>query len=904
MNNIAYVRGYTKRIEEKRGYNYLVSLTEKNSEYKLFFDTETTTKLNQNFRVGFSLLFGKDNLLLEQHFFYSPEELTDEEISVIYKSAQKWGIKVYKRDTWIRKVFFKYTLFEKGNCYGFNLPFDLSRVAIDATYPKGKKFHHGFSFKLTNNQSYPRVKVKANGQKYALINFGSSRFNKKPVFRGKFVDLHTISLSLSGKKSISLLNAGKLFDAKILKEETDDHGKKINTSYLKYLVNDVFATHALYVALKEELKKYGLIKNFENIYTSASIGKAMLKNMGVRNFLSLNDNFLPEIIGYVMHSFYGGWSQVTIKQTPTQVNLLDFTSMYPLLNSLLQMKDFLYAKEIKTVEDTRKVQELINKISLEDLQTFNFWEKLNVICEVIPDGYELPIRKRFDNNKQSKNIGICNVTSKEKMWYTLPDLIGSKIRNGKIPKILRAYRFIPKGVQKGLKPVKILGLSLDPQKGNFFVQLVNERQKIKKEMQNISKNSQKYEKLKSLADSIKLLINSTCYGIYCEVNPEDKKSEIQVHSHNSFPSHGIYEAPGLYFNPCMATMITSGARLLLGIIEVLLKRKEKTFAFCDTDSMAVPSDMTKELQNFFKPLNPFTKEIDLLKVEERGVWFYGISAKRYVLYHLHKNKIKIIKYSLHGLGHLLNPFGTSDEHWHKLVWKDILKLHYGFLSDEKFQRKYGDCYAVSKLSISTQEVWSRLKKYNEGKAYSEQIKPFGFINVGFGMQEKDGSIVKPITPYNKNPQEIVHLPFINASTGKSKQGLAYWRNLADTLYDYINHPEAKLDGSVGILKRKSVFIEELQVIGKEVNSLNIEVLKLKQPNEFIPEVENNVHKISSKEARSKGISRAVRNYHKRKKRAGKKTKLYTKTKQKLSRSYILNKKNVRKENLKNGRKRT
>ena len=75
-------------------------------------------------------------------------------------------------------------------------------------------------------------------------------------------------------------------------------------------------------------------------------------------------------------------------------------------------------------------------------------------------------------------------------------------------------------------------------------------------------------------------------------------------------------------------------------------------AFCDTDSMGVPPESVKKLQDFFRPLNPYNKDIELLKEEYKDVLFYGISAKRYVLYKLKGEQTQILKHSLHGLGHL------------------------------------------------------------------------------------------------------------------------------------------------------------------------------------------------------------------------------------------------------------
>jgi hypothetical protein len=101
-----------------------------------------------------------------------------------------------------------------------------------------------------------------------------------------------------------------------------------------------------------------------------------------------------------------------------------------------------------------------------------------------------------------------------------------------------------------------------------------------------------------------------------------------------------------------------------------------------------------------------TKEPELL-------WFYGISAKRYVLYNLEDRKPIIRKYSLHRLAHITNPFDndTSDD-WQKQIWEDILGLNYDLVKFQPLFEKYSGCYAVSKISIRSPEIMKRFKVIN------------------------------------------------------------------------------------------------------------------------------------------------------------------------------------------------
>ena len=88
-------------------------------------------------------------------------------------------------------------------------------------------------------------------------------------------------------------------------------------------------------------------------------------------------------------------------------------------------------------------------------------------------------------------------------------------------------------------------------------------------------------------------------------------------------------------------------------------------------------------------------------------------------------------YKLHGLGHLTNPFPNSVKDWQAEIWEDILKLHYRQITEQDIEEKYSNLYAISRLTVSTSNVLNRFKAVNQEKAWSEQIKPFNFFNLGF-----------------------------------------------------------------------------------------------------------------------------------------------------------------------------
>ena len=119
------------------------------------------------------------------------------------------------------------------------------------------------------------------------------------------------------------------------------------------------------------------------------------------------------------------------------------------------------------------------------------------------------------------------------------------------------------------------------------------------------------------------------------LHPTTKSSEVIIYSGNTkFLIKKRFEKPGKYYNPIISTLITDGAKLLLGLAELLLEKNyNKTIAYCDTDSLYVPPQHAKEIMEFFNSINPYDKELipNLLKPDYERIWFEDESKKIYFI---------------------------------------------------------------------------------------------------------------------------------------------------------------------------------------------------------------------------------------------------------------------------------
>ena len=833
MSEIA-LRAYVTRAEPikksnfKRNYNLRFDRI-------LVFDTETTIE-GLNFKVGYFQIYQDDKLQFHG-IFYDKEILQEFEVNTIKNYCSKSNIELFELKEFVDKVFYREAFNLQTLIAGYHLAFDIARLMIK--YGDSRKTNRGgFTFTLSEKPYFPPIIIKRLNESNTF-KFQGTKWNQgENYFSGNFLDIQKLAEVLLESRHIPLVEACKKLNTPAKKMEDIEHGT-ITTKYLRYLVTDVVSTYQVFRALIKELDIYNIDVSPVRIFSSASIAKGMLRQMNIKSFSIQNPEFSSELKGNIMTSYFGGRSECKIRKKPVIVDVLDFTSMYPTLNILMNFWKLTIADHIEMEDVTNEIRELIETITPEDLRKKETLEKLNVIVLTTPEDDILPIR----TNYQEKNftLGINYLSSTNNFWFALPDIISAKLLN-KVPKILKAIRFKPIGVQTDLKTINILGMNIDPLTDNPIKMLVEERQRIKEELKSLVPTDPRYKILQSRAQAIKIVVNSVCYGIFLELNPEEEETPIQVHGLDTFnTSKNYYEKEGEYFNPIIGTIITSGARLMLALAEQQLKQLHTTHIYMDTDAVFVQPKASTKLIEFFKPLSPYNQDIELLKREthKQGVLFYGISSKRYALYTLKKSKIRFLdledeeSFKLHGLAHIINPYPSKTRNWLIDVWTDILKLHYKKTMMANIQEKYALFFELSKLTLTTPQLLDIYQKLNDGKALQDQVKPFDFKITGTITQIENHQPVRPIGNVDKNPQSIVHKPFIDANTGEIKQGIKYFKPLSQTITEYINHPEHKSEGNIGILKRKHINATKIIYIGKEIRDIEKEPIIDNPPQIFI-----------------------------------------------------------------------
>ena len=148
------------------------------SDWVLVFDCETRTTPDQRLRFGAYQLRYKGQVW-ERGAFYEPDVLTMDELATLRQvmadeEAKSGGERICLRTKaeFVDEVFYASGYAVGAQIVGFNLPFDLSRLAIRHASAR-RSMRGGFS--LTLSEDWPPVAVKHLSQRSALIRFTGDR---------------------------------------------------------------------------------------------------------------------------------------------------------------------------------------------------------------------------------------------------------------------------------------------------------------------------------------------------------------------------------------------------------------------------------------------------------------------------------------------------------------------------------------------------------------------------------------------------------------------------------------------------------------------------------------------------------------------------------------------------------
>jgi hypothetical protein len=592
--------------------------------YQMFvFDTETRTDTAQALTFG-SYRYFEHGICLEEGLFFGDDLPRADRAKLeayvkTHAAGTDWRRGVPELRLLSRREFLE-KLYDagfdgRGLIVGFNLPFDLSRVAFDFGNAKDKRFAGGFSLALWEyqdkdgkwriNKYRPRIAIKHIDSKRALKGFTGAR-EPDPVdlipegsetgepedekFRGHFLDLRTLAFVLTDRGH-SLASACKAFGVEQGKLTVERHGV-VTPGYIDYNRRDVEATAALAYKVLEEYDRFDVELQETQAFSPASLGKAHLRKMGIIPVLE-RQAIEKRYLGYAQSAFFGGRTSAHIRKVPVPVVYTDFLSMYPTVNALMGLWRYLVAEEVSVVPvHVSETVDILRTITPETLFDPRTWTRLPAFARVIPDGDILPTRATYSVESNDYQVALNHLYAssddpKDGLWYALPDLAASVLLTGKVPTIVDAFAIKARGTLSTLRKITLRGtVPIDPSIQDFFRTVIEERKRL------ANNPALSDEERKRLDKALKVLANATSYGIFAEMRREEALKDVPVRCYGIDRDPFTCkvrnpERPGEYCFPPLASLITAAARLMLALLERCVTDLGGTYAMEDTDSMAV-----------------------------------------------------------------------------------------------------------------------------------------------------------------------------------------------------------------------------------------------------------------------------------------------------------------------------
>jgi hypothetical protein len=791
-------------------------IEEPNDNQVLVLDTETTTDTKQELRFGIAREYDLGRLC---RTIVVTGQLTEAEAKTVSAWARFHEAEVLPVERFVTEVFLPLADDMRAVVVGFNLPFDLSRIAADWGPKERIGDKEAWTLHLvpwSNPKApyLPKIRVQRADSTKGFINFTGTK-GRLRKYRGAFVDLRTFVHVLTGEKH-KLETAGVAFGCS-LKKTKQDYRARVTPRFLDYCLNDVALTVELYEKCLDRYRQFGLTEHPSRLFSPASLAKAALKARGIAPPM-----LRAKETGRIMAGFYAGKVECRIvgREAP-DVAVLDFTSQFPSLYCLLGADRFLTAERIRTHDSTGEVRTWIETLTVADLLRPETWSDSRMwsLCEVEAGGELLPIRSTYsDDPSKPATIGWNHVTTEsgETLPYLVPDLIAAKLLSGKVPHIVHATTFSPIGRQR-VGPLKVLGVEVAPQ--DDLVRALSEAR--------IREKQEQTPGWEARAQGLKILSNALAYGITVEVNRKRKASVSTVYGLSEEPfefEDTETEEPGKDYFPLLGATLTSASHLLQALADSVVVSLGGEGVYCDTDSVFVtPSRIAPEVTRAFDSLNPYSRPVHFLKDETEAKApraeypmgspdaqprFFGLSCKRYCLFARDRNgRPHVFRTgkekgaSDHGLGSFEVPGERRD--FIAKVWEAVIED--GLRAADPFT----GIPATSPFALSSPQLLPRVRKL-------VPIRPFSFLTA---------RLLEPGPDRTADRSELI--AFILPSDLAAREALMHLprqRSWGSVIASFAEHRDRKCTVDAGgRMVRRRVLVRRSRIagLGKEANRIEV-----------------------------------------------------------------------------------
>jgi hypothetical protein len=145
----AYVQKAKKATPQTRKRRYGADGL-KPSNFVLVFDTETNLDAAQHLRFA-TYQVRVDGRLDEEGLFFDPVTASKRDQRTLRRYAERNGLQCRTLSEFVDSVFYGIAYDLGATIVGFNLPFDISRIAKGHSTAKTRMMRGGFTFRLSDN---------------------------------------------------------------------------------------------------------------------------------------------------------------------------------------------------------------------------------------------------------------------------------------------------------------------------------------------------------------------------------------------------------------------------------------------------------------------------------------------------------------------------------------------------------------------------------------------------------------------------------------------------------------------------------------------------------------------------------------------------------------------------------
>lgn len=314
MSHDIYLRAHTVAEEDTEKLNDdkqsgVRTTDPKWSDYALVFDCESRITADQTLTFGFwrfCELREGSYAVLEECIFHD-DGLKAKELELLRTFARDTPpqttahgsdrLRLYSRAKFVDEAL-GIAIQAKALIVGFNLPFDLSRIAVDWNPAEDggwslilSQWHNPKTGKLEPNESFPRIVINALNSKASIISStraplslrrskGKSESKRVKLWpRGRFLDVRTLLWALRNR-SFSLESACREFKTVHQKIDHTPTGK-VTVEEIPYARNDVACTVDLLNAVKQEFDLHPINPSPDRMFSPASVAKSYLEELNV-----------------------------------------------------------------------------------------------------------------------------------------------------------------------------------------------------------------------------------------------------------------------------------------------------------------------------------------------------------------------------------------------------------------------------------------------------------------------------------------------------------------------------------------------------------------------------------------------------------------------------------------------